>query len=218
MTAESRSFTTSPSKNESRPRQARIRLCRATSGGGRLMRTHLPTRARATYSMLIVTALVAALLSAVQFAVPPRAHAASPGTISLHVQSARSVNNGPGFVHKGDPITTYKWMINQDDTGNPGTISNQGTQNCLPPRAPGGSSDPQYADTCQWPGTRTTSGLAPIEAQGDQSDLNENTTVQLPAGKYLISVTAADFKIDGAHFTVDGNNQRVVVEMNPTPL
>ena len=68
-------------------------------------------------------------MPAVLFATSPVAHAATgPGSIKLHVQSARSVNPGAGFVHKGDPITHYKWLINVDDTGDPGTISNQGTE------------------------------------------------------------------------------------------
>ena len=56
-------------------------------------------------------------------------------------------------------------------------------------------------------------------AQGDETDLDDSTALDnLPAGKYLISVTADGFKIDGSHFTVSGGTQRVVVEMNPTPL
>src|SRR6476646_6837635 len=130
----------------------------STRQGGRIVRTQLPTRTRRNFALIVTTALVAALLSAVQAVAAQSAHAASPGAISLHVQSARSVNTGSGFVHEADPITTYKWMINKDDTGNPGTINNQGTQNCLPATAPNGSSDPNYADSCQWPSTRVTNG------------------------------------------------------------
>ncbi|MEO9240501.1 MAG: IPT/TIG domain-containing protein [Jatrophihabitantaceae bacterium] len=123
-------------------------------------------------------------------------------------------------MHKGDPISTYKWLINLDDTGDPGTITNQGTDKCLPATATGGSTNPDYADSCPWPSVRNTSGLAPIVAQGDQSDLNDSTALgNLPAGKYLISVTADGFKIDGKHFTVaSGQRTPVTVEMNPTPL
>ncbi len=47
----------------------------------------------------------------------PTAHAAtgSPGRITLHVQSARSA--GAGYVHRGDPVTTYKWLIAAEDVG-----------------------------------------------------------------------------------------------------
>ncbi|MEP7179866.1 MAG: hypothetical protein ABI775_12300, partial [Pseudonocardiales bacterium] len=125
-----------------------------------------------------------------------------------------------GFVHKDDPVTKYKWLINVDDTGNPGTAAQPGINNCLPASAPGGSADPQYADNCQWPSTRPTSGAAPIAAQGTEADLNDGTALDnLPAGKYLISVTADGFKIDGKHFTVQsGTTSRVTVAMNPTPL
>jgi len=181
-----------------------------------------PTALKRSRSGLVAMSLLAALLPAVQASTASVAHAAptGPGSITLHVESARSVNSGPGFVHKGDPVTTYKWLINVDDTGDPGTVTNQGIDKCLPPTAPGGSSDPNYADTCQWPGTRTTSGFAPIEAQGDQGDLNDTKALDnLPAGKYLISVTADGFKIDGAHFTVaPGQTTPVTVDMNPTPL
>ncbi len=156
--------------------------------------------------------------------------AGTPGAITLNVQSARSVNpkNLAIKPNKGDPITAYKWLINQDNTGNPGTLANQGIDKCLPATAQGGSTDPNYADTCQWPSTRNTStsatgpttmGMDPIVAQGDQNDLNGTKSLDnLPAGKYLISVTADGFKIDGQHFTVNGSTQKVVVQMNPTPL
>jgi hypothetical protein len=148
-------------------------------------------------------------------AAPPPA----PGGITLSVESARSVADGPGFVHEGDAVTAYKWMINVDDTGDPGTAANSGTQNCLPPGATGGSSDPDFAETCPWPSIRNTSGWTEIVAQGDQGDLDSATALDgLPGGKYLISVTADGFKIDGAHFTVDGGTTPVVVRMNPTPL
>ncbi len=148
------------------------------------------------------------------------AAAASTGAITLKVQSARSVGSAPGLTHKGDEVKAYKWIVNADDTGDPGTAAAPGTQNCLPATAgPGSSSDPDFADTCQWPSVRNTSGFAPIMAQGDETDLNQTTALDnLPNGKYLISVTADGFKIDGQHFTVSGGTQKVTVEMNPTPL
>jgi hypothetical protein len=174
-----------------------------------------------SFKAILAISMVAAALSVVQVSTAKHAHAdTGPGSITLHVQSARSVNSGPGFVHKGDAVTKYKWLVNVDDTGNPGTLANQGTDKCLPARATGGSSDPQYADTCQWPGTRNTSGLAPIVAQGDETDLSTSKSLtDLSPGKYLISVTADGFKIDGKHFTVQSGIQTAVtVEMNPLPL
>ena len=165
--------------------------------------------------------LASASIATSAAAAPVRAAAATgPGSITLQVHSSRSVNTGPGFVHKGDAVTSYKWIINVDDTGNPGTLANQGTSACLPSTAPGGSTDPNFADTCQWPSIRNTSGFAPILAQGDQTDLSATTALgNLPAGRYLISVTADTFKIDGQHFTVTpGVTTAVNVDMNPTPL
>ena len=179
-------------------------------------------RGRALVVLLGALAVVAAqftvprLASQAAAAIPP-----APGSITLQVKSARSVNAGPGFVHKGDVVVAYKWLINRDDTGDPGTALNQGTQACLPATAVGGSSNPDYADTCPWPSVRKTSGVAPIIAQGDQSDLGAAKALDgLPPGKYLISVTSDGFKIDGQHFTVvDGQVATpVTVEMNPTPL
>jgi hypothetical protein len=151
----------------------------------------------------------------------PAASPPAPGAITLHVQAARSVNSGPGFIHKGDAVTTYKWLINVDDTGDPGTAANPLTTSCLPATAGVGvgSTDPNYADTCPWPSVRNTSGQAPIVAQGTESDLSDaKPLTSLPGGKYLISVTADGFKIAGAHFRVDGGSQPVVVELDPTPL
>ena len=145
---------------------------------------------------------------------------AQPGGITLSVVSARSVAPGAGFVHAQDPVDTYKWLVNRDDTGDPGTSAAPGTQSCLPPGAEGGSTDPDFADSCPWPSIRKTSGFAPIVAQGDQSDLNRTQALSgLEPGKYLISVTAKGFKIDGQHFTVaSGATRAVRVLMNPTPL
>jgi hypothetical protein len=179
------------------------------------------TALKQSIKAMLAVSMVAAALSVVQASTAKDAKAdTGPGSITLHVQSARSVNSGPGFVHKGDAVSQYKWLINADDTGNPGTSANPGIDKCLPSTAPGGSSDPQYADTCQWPSTRTTSGFSPIVAQGTEADLSGATALHnLPPGKYLISVTADGFKIDGKHFTVQsGSTTAVTVEMNPTPL
>jgi hypothetical protein len=179
------------------------------------------TSLKRSVKAVVAVAMVVAVLPALQLTAATQAAAdTGPGSITLHVDSARTVNKDPGFVHQGDPVTKYKWLINLDDTGNPGTAAQPGTSNCLPATAPGGSADPQYADTCPWPSTRPTSGAAPIEAQGTEADLNDSTALdKLPPGKYLISVTADGFKIDGKHFTVQsGATTHVTVDMNPTPL
>ncbi len=167
---------------------------------------------------------------ATSLTVPPRSAphvataavpAAAPvaGTITLSVTSARSVNAAvAGLVKAGDAVAHYRWMVNADDTGNPGTAKDPGISSCLPSSAPGGSTDPGFADSCPWPSVRPTSSQAPIIAQGDETTLSGSQTLPLPGGKYLISVTADSFKIDGAHFAVNGGAQNVKVQMQPTPL
>ncbi len=168
------------------------------------------SKARAQIALVAVAALVAALLAALTIKVPP-AGAAASGGITLSVQSARDFKRSDGTTspHRGDAITKYKWMINEDDTGNPGTSANPLTNKCLPSRAASTTStgaapdETTYADSCPWPSTRQTAGWAKIVAQGDQTDLERaQALTDLPDGKYLISVTADDYKIDGAHFTV----------------
>src|SRR6478752_4718059 len=174
---------------------------------------------RRSLSAVVGTAMLLACAGVAPMVVTaPPAAAAPPadtpvGSITLHVQSARSVNPGAGFVHQGDSIAHYHWLINQDDTGDPGTLADQGISSCLPATASGGSSNPDYADSCPWPSVRNTSGFAPIVAQGDETTLGDGTALtNLPVGKYLISVTADNFKIDGKHFAVTaaGGTQKVV--------
>src|SRR5689334_8254459 len=183
-----------------------------------------------------------ALLSVVLPAFAAPAHAATPGSVTLKVTSARTnadTNQNPDnlpIVHKGDPITTYKWLITVDDVGNPDSKSDAALNACLPYGKSGtvpGDLSPQSAynpgdgtkagasaaGACQWPSTRTTAGALDVVASGDQGDLNDSKSLDLPAGKYLISVTADNYKIDGEHFTVtDGGSAQVAVTMQPYPL
>ncbi|HEY0530191.1 MAG TPA: hypothetical protein VGD29_01170 [Actinoplanes sp.] len=147
-------------------------------------------------------------------AAPAAAVAPPDGSASLRVVSARTVGAAPE-IQKGDPITAYHWLITADDVGNP----HDAAENCLPSRA-GVASTADFADKCQWPSIRYTPGAVPIVAQGDQTDLSRTTTLgALPAGKYLISVTADGYKIDGSHFLVTGGQQTdVTVSMQPYPL
>jgi len=181
------------------------------------------TRGRAVVIVLATIAVVITQLMVPHWAPQAAAAPPAPGSITLQVGSARSVNTGPGFVHQGDAIGTYKWLINRDDVGDPGTALDQGTQACLPATAGAGvgSSAPNFADTCQWPSIRNTSGQAPIIAQGNQAKLSSTIPLTgLAPGKYLISVLADGFKIDGQHFTVAAGQvgTPVIVQMNPTPL
>src|SRR5690349_2673852 len=144
----------------------------------------------------------------------PAAAAAADGSITLQVVSARTVGPPPE-IQKDDPVTAYKWLITADDVGNP----HDAMENCLPSRA-GVNSTADFADRCQWPSVRNTPGAVPIVAQGDETDLAAATALEsLPAGKYLISVTADGYKIDGEHFVVTGGQRTdVTVSMQPYPL
>ena len=72
----------------------------------------LPTSLQRPARALLAVSLLSALLPATQVLRPlvPAAAATGGGSISLHVESARSVNNGPGFVHKGDPVAIISFL------------------------------------------------------------------------------------------------------------
>jgi len=58
---------------------------------------------------------------------------------------------------------------------------------------------------------------SPIVAHGDQ----DSTTVNLPDGKYLVSVLGVPvgtYKMNGKHFTVSGDDQTITVELIADPL
>jgi len=127
-------------------------------------------------------------------------------TLQLSVISARTEPEHPGGpVLKGDPITEYKYLINVDNTGDP-----TDSAGCS-------ADDPGYPDSCDWPSVREVPGAAPIFTQGDQDDFG--TGIELPPGKYLISVLADDYKLGGAHFTIPlADPGLVTVELQPHPL
>ncbi|OLB80437.1 MAG: hypothetical protein AUI14_06785 [Actinobacteria bacterium 13_2_20CM_2_71_6] len=129
------------------------------------------------------------------------------------MRSARTVGPPPE-IQKNDAITAYHWLVTADDVGDP----HDALANCLPSRA-GVASAPDFADHCQWPSIRNTPGAVPIVAQGDESELAAGKALEnIPNGRYLISVTADGYKIDGAHFTVNGDRSGVAVTMQPFPL
>jgi hypothetical protein len=140
--------------------------------------------------------------------------APTTGAITLQVRSARTVGPPPE-IQQGDAVAAYHWLVTSDDVGDP----HDALQNCLPSRA-GVASSPDFADHCAWPSIRPTSGAIPIVAQGDQTSLASATVLDgLPDGRYLVSVTADGYKIDGSHFTVAGGvTTPVVVSMQPFPL
>ena len=190
-----------------------------------------------------ITWMVVPALAALQLIAPvvaglaPAAHAAAAGQITLRVRSARTVNAAdPGTPQKGDPVKKYSWLIAAEDVGNPRYSGD--VANCTPKDADGTSHGAAYrpgtghlpydpADgSCQWPSTRYTPGNVPVVAEGDQADFAPDANgfatqrLDLPAGRYLVSVTADGYKIDGAHFDVagDGSLTNVVVDSQPLPV
>jgi hypothetical protein len=142
------------------------------------------------------------------------ATAATTTTVYLGLINARTeprAFDGAG-VTQGTPVTStvpYQWLISVDNTGDP-----------FQPRDAGCSrSDPDYPANCDWPSIRTIPGWAPVYTQGDQDDLNGTTGVTLPPGKYLISVVAEGYKIDGQHFSVPlADPGLLTVALQPLPL
>ena len=159
-----------------------------------------------------LTALALALSVALVGALPaPAAHAAT-NTLTVQVVSARTEPRafaGTG-VAQGDPITSFQYIINVDNTGT--------TEQRSPAPGTGCSSDdPGYPATCAWPSIAEGAHASPIYTQGDQQDFGAG--LYLPDGRYLISVIADGYKIDGAHFTVPLPDPGLVtVELQPNPL
>src|SRR5690349_5903668 len=59
--------------------------------------------------------------------VVPANAAATEGSITLQVQSARTVG-APPEIQQGDPVTNYRWLITADDVGDP----HDALEHCLP--------------------------------------------------------------------------------------
>ncbi|TAK64137.1 IPT/TIG domain-containing protein [Methylobacter sp.] len=146
---------------------------------------HLPSTRRIVQTILSLGLLVTAFGTQV--------HA-----LSLTVQS----RNG------NTAIPDYKYIINIDNTGT--TEQRSPADGCSPanPAYPGTVSDP--GRPCNWVSITGVPGSSPIYTQGDQSDIG---TVNLPPGKYLISVLADGYKLDGVHITAPVDN--VTVQLQP---
>jgi hypothetical protein len=162
--------------------------------------------------------------SKVTASVPAAPPAAGPQTNQVRIKlvSARDEANWPGdgtaahpaaAIHKGDKITTnYKYIINLDNVGETEKTRAQSPE-C------DRNTNPNYPDGCNWVSVKAMRASAPIITQGDNLDLNELSGFNLPNGKYLISVIADGFKIDGLHFTLPRpDTGPLVVEMQPYPL
>src|SRR4051812_2169387 len=97
------------------------------------MRSYAPC---ANAVVRLITIVATALAIAVVVVAWPSAKAgadAGTGSITLAVTGARDVKAGATFLHHtGETVTTYKWIINVDNTGSPGTAASPRFANCLP--------------------------------------------------------------------------------------
>jgi uncharacterized repeat protein (TIGR01451 family) len=135
------------------------------------------------------------------------AGAAEAANVTLKVVAAR---NEPALaagavcvpsgtqVCKGQEVTSYQYMINVDNTGtteqrspDPGTGCNQ--------------NDVGYPDTCHWTSIAGAKSSSPVYAHGDDADFSGGALASVPDGRYLISILADGYKLDGRHFTVAGD-------------
>lgn len=150
--------------------------------------------------------------------------AAEAANVTLSVVSARTEPKHTPPVVKGAAISTYKYLINIDNTGTTTQRSPAPGTGCSP-------QDAGYPDSCKWTSIAGTPGSSPIYTQGDQLDFATSAPpITLPDGRYLISVLADGYKLDGRHFTVAGNNvswqgkapsdpaSQVKVELQPAPI
>lgn len=162
-----------------------------------------------------VLAVVAAGFATVLAAPTSPVHAAAPNDLDLSVFSARTeprALDGAG-VTEGDPVDTYRFIVNVDDTGT--TDQHTATGPCSPDYTPP-DGRPGYPSSCGWTSINAAPDAAPIVAQGDQDTIADGLT--LPDGKYLISVLADGYRLDGAHFTMPLGADPVRVGLEPMPL
>ena len=177
-------------------------------------RANLKQRLLNTIMILVIMVGVRIPTSSVQ-ASPA---AATVSTLTLHVNSAADSSNVTQNygIHQGDAITKFKYIINLDLTGTTTQRSPAPGTGCSP-------QDAGYPDSCNWVSIAGVNHQAPIYTQGNQDDFPggvftiNNAVVQLPPGRYLISILADNYKIDGAHFTVPGSGD-VNVLMQPYDL
>ena len=112
--------------------------------------------------------------------------AAQAATVTLNVVNAAD----------NSPVATYKYIINVDNTGTNEQRSAQAGTGC-------NYEDDGYPLSCNWASIHGWPTSSPIYTQGDQSDFASGLA-DVPDGRYLISVLAAGYKLDGRHFRIDG--------------
>ncbi len=154
---------------------------------------------------LLVAVLTVALVMS-GLGIVPRGQRAAADTNTVHLAVEGT---------DGSPVDSFKYLINIDDTGTT-------TQRSA---APGSGCSPQdagYPASCEWVSVAgVPSGSSPIATQGDQDDFNGVTSngIDLPDGRYLISILADGYKLDGTHFTMPmPDDQPLLVQLQSAPL
>lgn len=160
----------------------------------RHVRRHAHQRGRGAGSIALrLLAAMATLLSfaALQQTVGSPAPAAAAST----VVNLRLVDATTGAAI---PSPAFHYLVNLDNTGETGQRSP--SDGCSPSSA--GYADPpgdNAGDSCRWTSMGINSS-SPVVTQGDQSDFPNG--LSLEPGRYLISVLADGYKLDGVHVTV----------------
>lgn len=183
-------------------------------------------KARDKFALARVIRSIALLITVSMVVAFAGVNAANGANVTVKVISARTepkALSGTG-VAKGALISSYKYIINVDNTGTTTQRSPAPGTGCSP-------QDPEYPDSCKWTSIAGTPGSSPIYTQGDQADFA--VPMDMPNGRYLISVLADGYKLDGRHFTVDSTKtpnvtwqgkapsdaaSQVTVELQPAPL
>lgn len=117
-------------------------------------------------------------------------------------------------------ISSFKFLVNIDNTGT--------TAQRAPALGTGCNyQDPGYPDSCHWTSIAGAASSSPVYTQGT-GDTAAAALATVPDGRYLVSVLADGYKLDGRHFTVSGtavtwegktaNDNSVTVELQPTTL
>jgi uncharacterized repeat protein (TIGR01451 family) len=174
-------------------------------------------------AVLATAAFIASTLTSLVpiVAVAPVAKAASTNTVTLAVVSARTEPRALGGdgVAEGQAVDHYKWMINLDNTGTNVTRDAKPGSACSAwIDAAHTQPNPAYPTSCSWSSVAGLASSAPVMAQGDETTLNGATGITLPDGKYLISVLADGFKLDGTPFILPASDGVVTVPLQPLPL
>ena len=140
--------------------------------------------------------------------------AAATNALTLQVVSARTEPRALGGtgVTKGDAIGAFSYLVSVDNTGTTEQRSPAPGTGCA-------SSDPDYPASCNWPSIQDVPHASTVYTHGDEGDFAGGATLDLPDGRYLISVLADGYKIDGVHVTMPLDSaDPVVVALQPDPL